>query len=95
MKLLETILIISTLMWYVIDRMKPAWASVKFGRYITMAVSAILATTLCVGYKLDIIYALGLSAAADPIGIGITALLCMGGSSAVAEFIARIKTKGE
>ena len=94
MKLLETILIISTLMWYVIDRIKPAWASVKCGHYITMAAAAVMAAAICVGYKLDIVYALGLSEGVEPIGIALTALLCMGGSSAVSEFIAKIKGEG-
>lgn len=95
MKLLETILIISTLMWYVIDRIKPVWASYKYGRYITMAAAAAMAAAICIGYRLDIVYALGLSEGADPIGIGLTALLCMGGSSAVAEFIAKVKGGGD
>lgn len=94
MKLLETILIISTLMWYVIDRLKPAWASVKYGRYITMAAAAAMAAAICVGYRLDIVYALGLSEGTNPIGIGLTVLLYMGGSSAVSEFIAKIKGEG-
>ena len=95
MKLLEIIIIMCTVMWYIIDRIKPLWEGWKYGKYVTTGVAAVLATVLCVGYKLDIIYAFGIEAGPGTIGIAVTVLLLMGGSSAVAELIARIKGRTE
>lgn len=91
MNLLEIIVIMSLLMWYIIDRLKPAWAKLKHAKYITMAVAALLAAVLCINYKLDLIYAVRLAPTRDTIGMVLTALLFMGGSSAVSEFVAKIK----
>ena len=91
MNLLEIILFMSVIMWYIIDRIKPLWADWKYGKYVTTGVAAVLAAVLCFGYKLDIVYAFGIEAGPGTIGIAVTVLLLMGGSSAVAELIARIK----
>ena len=95
MKLLEIIIILCTIMWYIIDRIKPTWEGVKAGKYITTAAAAVLAAVICIGYKLDIVCALGIVDEPGVIGIGLTVLLLMGGSSAVAELIARIKGRTE
>lgn len=91
MKLLEIIIIMSVLMWYIIDRLKPIWATLKYAKYITMLVAAVIGVVLCYGYKLDLIYALGLVDNTGIIGICLTALLFMGGSSAVSELITKLK----
>lgn len=91
MKMLQIILVASVIMWYIIDRFKPMWAELKHGKYITVAVSALFAFALCIGYQLDIMSALGIVSATSPLGIVLTALTLMGGSSAVSELIACIK----
>ena len=91
MSLLSLILTFSILMWYCIDRLKLMWEDLSFGRYITMTVAAIFAGALCYAYKLDIVYALQLVEEVTVMGQVLTALLLMGGSSAISEVIQKIK----
>lgn len=91
MKMLEMIVLLSMVMWYIIDRAKPMWESLKNGKYITMVVSAVFAGMLAAGYHLNIIAALGVETGPEWLGMVLTALLLMGGSSAVSELITRVK----
>ena len=91
MDLLALILMLSAVMWYVIDRIKDSWASLSWGKYITMAVAAVFGFALSFGYQLDIVYALGLVPEVGVVGQVLTALVLMGGSSAVSEIIAKVK----
>lgn len=91
MAMLEMIVLLSMVMWYIIDRVKPMWESLKNGKYITMAVSAAFAGVLSAGYGLNIIAALGVDGGPAWLGTVLTALVLMGGSSAVSELIARVK----
>lgn len=91
MDLLALILMLSAVMWYVIDRIKGNWASLSWGKYITMAVAAAFGFALSFGYQLDIIYALGLVPEVGVVGQILTGLVLMGGSSAVSEIITKVK----
>ncbi len=91
MEMLQIIIVTSIVMWYIIDRLKPLWEGRKYGKYITIAVSALFAFSLSFGYGLDIMAALGVVAHTGILGTVLTALTLMGGSSAVAELIERIK----
>ena len=89
--MLQIILVVSIVMWYIIDRFKPLWEELACGRYVTIAVSAVFAFALAFGYHLDFLAALGVVPNVSPLGTVLTALTLMGGSSAVSELIARIK----
>ena len=91
MEMLEIIIVVSIIMWYIIDRFKPLWEAWAYGKYVTIAVSALFAFSLSFGYGLDIMTALGVVADSGILGTVLTALTLMGGSSAVAELIARMK----
>ena len=91
MDLLALILMLSSVMWYIIDRIKGAWAFFPHSKYITMACAALFGFALAFGYNLDIIYALGLVSETGVIGQALTGLVLMGGSSAVSEIIAKVK----
>ena len=91
MDLLALILMLSAVMWYVIDRVKPYWAEVSYGKYITMGVAAAFGFALSFGYGLDIVYALGLVPEVGVIGQILTGLILMSGASAVSEIIAKVK----
>lgn len=93
MDLLALILMLSAVMWYVIDRVKPYWAEVSYGKHITMGVAALFGFALSFGYQLDIVYALGLVPEVGVIGQILTGLVLMSGSSAVSEIIAKVKAK--
>jgi hypothetical protein len=47
-------------MWYLIDRLKLMWSDKSYGRYITMAVSAVFGFGLTFAFGLDILFALGI-----------------------------------
>ncbi len=91
MEMLQIIIVVSIIMWYIIDRFKPLWEGRKYGKYATIALSALFAFSLSFGYRLDIMAALGVMPNAGTLGTVLTALTLMGGSSAVSELIKRIK----
>lgn len=90
MEMLALIISLSIIMWYIIDRFKEMWEGTKYGKYITMAVSAVFAFAISFGFGVDIILALGLVQEGSVIGTVITALALMSGSSAVSEIIERV-----
>ena len=97
MEMLQIIIVVSIVMWYIIDRFKPLWEDWQYGKYVTIAVSAVFAFALAFGYRLDLMNALGVAlvgstAGNSILGTVLTALTLMGGSSAVSELITRIKT---
>ena len=96
MEMLQIIIVVSIVMWYIIDRFKPLWEDWQYGKYVTIAVSAVFAFALAFGYRLDLMNALGVApvgstAGNSILGTVLTALTLMGGSSAVSELIAQIK----
>lgn len=91
MEMLTTITFVSIIMWYIIDRIKPIWEGLSYGKYITTLVAALMAAALTFGYGLDIMYALGIVQVTTAMGSVITVLLLMGGSSAVAELVGKLK----
>jgi len=96
MEMLQIIIVVSIVMWYIIDRFKPLWEDWQYGKYVTIAVSAVFAFALAFGYRLDLMNALGVApvgstAGNSILGTVLTALTLMGGSSAVSELIAKIK----
>ncbi len=91
MEMLQIIIVVSIIMWYIIDRFKPLWEGQAWGKYVTIALSALFAFALSFGYRLDIMAALGVVPNTGTLGTVLTALTLMGGSSAISELIARIK----
>ena len=92
MDMIYLVLAFSGVLWFLIDRFKPLWSSVDFGKYITLAVSAIGAFGLSFGFKLDLIQGFGLSPEITVLGQVLTALVIMSGSSAAAEIIEKVKS---
>lgn len=91
MEMLQIIIVVSIIMWYIIDRFKPLWEEKAWGKYVTIGVSAVFAFALAFGYDLDLMAALGVVSEASILGTVLTGLTLMGGSSAVSELIERIK----
>lgn len=93
MEMLTLIISLSIIMWYIIDRFKEMWEGTKYGKYITMAVSAVFAFAIAFGFGVDIILALGLVQESSTIGTVITALALMSGSSAVSKLLKELKAE--
>lgn len=92
MDMLVLILALSSVMWYVIDRLKAEfWAECSFCKWITISCAALCGFGLSFAYSLDIIYACGLIEESSVVGTILTGLVLMSGSGAISEVIARIK----
>lgn len=91
MSSIALILALSAIIWYVIDRVKVAWADVPYGKYITTAMAGVLGAAVVFGYNLDLVHAIGIVANISIVGQIVTVLALMCGSSAISEIIARIK----
>ena len=91
MEMLTLIIAMSAIMWYLVDRFKPLWSELSFGKYITIVISALFAFGLTFAFGLDLVFACGLFAEITVAGQILTGLVLMSGSSAVAEIIERIK----
>lgn len=94
MNQLTLILVLSTIMWYVIDNLKEnIWGGLSYSRYITITVAAVIGFVLAFGYGLDLIYALEIVETATTIGQIVTALVMMGGSALVSEIVEVFRNK--
>lgn len=93
MEMLTLILALSAVLWFLVDRFKPLWEGLSFGKYITLLVAGIGAFALVFSFNLDLILACGLAKATTIAGKIMTGLVLMSGSSAVAEIIERVKGK--
>lgn len=93
MEMLSLILALSAVLWFLVDRFKPIWEGLSFGKYITLLVAGIGAFALVFSFNLDLILACGLVEVTTIAGKIITGLVLMSGSSAVAEIIERVKGK--
>ena len=91
MDALTLIVALSAVLWYCIDRFKPLWENLTWGRYITMAVAAAGAFGLVFSFNLDLVAALNLITDITMAGKILTGLVLMSGSSAMSEIIAKIK----
>mgnify|MGYP000074364700 CR=1 FL=1 len=91
MDMIGLITALSVIMWYLIDRIKPLWSEVKYGKYITIALAAVFGFALVFSFGLDLIVGLGLWSEVTLMGQFITGLTLMAGSSVVSEIIELIK----
>lgn len=91
MEALSLIIALSAVLWYCIDRFKPMWENLSWGKYMTMLVAAIGSFALVFSFNLDIIAAIELVSEITVAGKVLTALVLMSGSSAISEIITKIK----
>lgn len=87
MSSITTILFFSMMIWYIIDRVKPIWADLSWGSYITMAVAAAAGLGVTFGLGLDLAFALGATSELTIVGQVLTGLAFIAGSSGIAELI--------
>lgn len=91
MESLTLIIALSAILWYLIDRFKPLWEGLEWGKWVTTGCAALGSFALVFFFQLDILYALTLVPEISIAGEIITALALTSGSSAIAEIIERIK----
>jgi hypothetical protein len=94
MDTLTYVLTLSTVMWYVIDRVKKLWADLSWGRWITVALAIIAGMGISFGLNIDVLFSLGVLETAGVVGKIVTGLALASGASGISELIAFFK-KGE
>lgn len=93
MDALTLIIALSAVLWYCVDRFKPMWENVSWGKYITMLVAAVGSFSLVFSFNLDLVAALELVAEITIAGKILTGLVLMSGSSAINEIIAKVRNQ--
>lgn len=92
-EMLTLLFVLSTIIWFVIDRVKPFWSDLSYGKYVTIAVAAVLGAVVVFTYGIDILVALAVTNQVTIVGEILSTLVIMSGSSALSELLALIKTK--
>lgn len=92
-EMLALLFVLSTIIWFVIDRVKPFWSGLSWGKYVTIAVAAVLGAVVVFTYGIDILVALAVTNQVTIVGEILSTLVIMSGSSALSELLALIKAK--
>ena len=92
-EMLTLLFVLSTIIWFVIDRVKPFWSGLSWGKYVTIVVAAVLGAAVVFTYGIDILVALAVTNQVTIVGEILSTLVIMSGSSALSELLALIKTK--
>ena len=92
-EMLTLLFVLSTIIWFVIDRVKPFWSGLSWGKYVTITVAAVLGAVVVFTYGIDILVALAVTNQVTIVGEILSTLVIMSGSSALSELLALIKTK--
>ena len=92
-EMLTLLFVLSTIIWFVIDRVKPFWSGLSWGKYVTIAVAAVLGAVVVFTYGIDILVALAVTNQVTIVGEILSTLIIMSGSSALSELLKLIKTK--
>lgn len=92
-EMLTLLFVLSTIIWFVIDRVKPFWSGLSCGKYVTIAVAAVLGAVVVFTYGIDILVALAVTNQVTIVGEILSTLVIMSGSSALSELLALIKAK--
>lgn len=88
MDALSLIATFSSVVWYVIDRVKPLWSKVTWGKWITIGVSLILSALGTLVFNLNIVEAFGFETSLPLVAqYAITTVILMSGSSCVNEIL--------
>lgn len=90
---LTLVIALSAVLWYLIDRCKPLYKDLSFGKWITIGLAAIGSFAFVFGFGLDCLFACGLTPEVTVLGQVTTGFILMSGSSAVSEIIEKIKIK--
>ena len=92
MEALSLIATFSSVVWYIIDRVKPLWSSKSWGKWITIGVSALLCAAGTGIFNLNIVTAFGFETTLPLVAqYAITTVILMSGSSCVNEILDKAK----
>lgn len=92
---MQTIIILSVIMWVFIDWMKSNWESVSWGRWITIGLSAFLGVAQAFLFDLDLLVSLDVVTTATPLGHIYAGLCICGGSALIYKLLQAFRTKVE
>ena len=77
----------SMVIWFIIDRFKKLWSDLKYGKWITLAVSCVLSCACAFVFGIDIFFVLELTKDVTILGQFVTVLTFMSGASGVSELV--------
>ena len=92
-EMLTLLFVLSTIIWFVIDRVKSFWSGLSWGKYVTIVVAAVLVSVFVFTYGIDILVALAVTNQVTIVGEILSTLVIMSSSSALSELLALIKAK--
>lgn len=84
---MTSIILLSTIMWLLVDWLKPLWEKLSFGKYITMAVALLGSVAMTFTFGLDLLLAIGVSAEPTVIGSVFAAVAMTAGSGLINEIV--------
>lgn len=87
---ITTILLLSTIMWLLIDWLKPLWEKAKAAKYITMAVAFVGSVGMTLTFHLDLLVAVGIAQNTTVMGGVFAALAMTAGSGLINEIVKAI-----
>lgn len=93
MELLTKILVLSGVIWYLVDRFKGMWESVSFHSMLTSLFALVLSAFAVLSLKLDLLMAVGVYDTPQIVGYCFTALAFASGSSGISEILDKVGKK--
>ena len=93
--MIQTIMALATILWVFIDWIKPAYAQIKYSRYITIGISVVCGMLQAFMFKLDLLTAIGVVENATIWGTIYAGLVISGGSALVNKILDAIKNIGQ
>ncbi len=92
-EMMTLLCVLSTIIWFVVDRVKPLWSGLSWGKYLTIGLAAVLGIAVVFTYGIDILVALAVTGQVTVVGEILSTLIIMSGSSALSELLSLVKTK--
>lgn len=93
--MIQTILALATILWVLIDWVKPLYENLKCSRYITIGISVVCGMLQAFMFKLDLLTAIGVLDNVSIWGTIYAGLVISGGSALVNKVLNAIKNIGE
>lgn len=94
MNSIQFILVTSTILWLLVDWVKPMWENLTISRYLTMGIAAVGAVALVITFDLDLLVALNLTEQMSVVGKVFAAMAMTAGSGLINEIIKAISNSG-
>ena len=93
--MIQTIFVLTTILWVFIDWIKPLYTNFKYSRYVTIAISLVCGLLQGFMFKLDLLTAIGVIDEPSLWGTIYAGLVISGGSALVNKVLDAVKNIGQ